>query len=313
MTPRFRLFAVLVLLGTGLGGCTVNVEIGDTPDPTLMARVDHRYAQNGDVKLHYASLGKGPLVVMIHGFPDFWYSWRDQMQALAADHQVVALDNRGYNRSDQPEGLESYAMPELVGDIAAVIKAEGARKATIVGHDWGGAIAWSLAAYRPDLVERLIVLNLPHLNGLNREQRSNPKQRAASAYAFEFQKPGAHKALNAEQLAEWVTDEQARELYIEAFKRSSFEGMLNYYRANYATPASLDSEAAPAPLPMIKAPVLLMHGLDDWALLPGALNDTWEWVEQDLTIVTVPGAGHFIQQDASAFVTRTMQSWLADR
>lgn len=313
MTDRIRRFFTVLLLGSALAGCTVNVEIGDTPEATLMDRVDHRYAQNGDVKLHYASLGEGPLVVMIHGFPDFWYSWRDQMQALAAGYQVVALDNRGYNLSDQPEGVESYAMQALVGDIAAVIKAEGARTATIVGHDWGGAIAWSLAAYRPDLVERLIVLNLPHLNGLSREQRNNPQQRAASAYAFQFQQPDAHKALNAEQLAGWVTDPQARRHYVEAFERSSFEGMLNYYRANYATPDSLDSDAAPPPLPMIKAPVLLMHGLDDRALLPGALNNTWEWVEQDLTIVTVPGAAHFIQQDASAFVTRTITSWLADR
>jgi pimeloyl-ACP methyl ester carboxylesterase len=313
MTHRIRPLSFILLMASVLSGCTVNVEVGDSPALSLMDRVDHRYAQNGDVKLHYASLGEGPLVVMIHGWPDFWYTWRDQMQALAEDYQVVALDNRGYNRSDQPEGVASYAMPELVGDIAAIIKAEGARKATIVGHDWGGAIAWSVAAYRPELVERLIVLNLPHLNGLNREQRNNPKQRAASAYAFAFQKPDAHEALSAEQMADWVTDPQARELYVEAFKRSSFAGMMNYYRANYATPESLDSDTAPPLLPIIKAPVLLMHGLDDWALLPGALNNTWEWVEQDLTIVTVPGAAHFIQQDASAFVTRTITSWLADR
>ncbi|MEM1229166.1 MAG: alpha/beta hydrolase [Pseudomonadota bacterium] len=304
---------ILLALLCALSACTVNVEVGDTPEPSFLDRVEHRYAENDGVRLHYVSLGKGPLIVMIHGFPDFWYSWRDQMQALSNTHQVVAIDNRGYNRSDQPEGVAAYTMPNLVGDIAAVIRTEGARSATIVGHDWGGAIAWSVAAFRPELVDRLIVLNLPHPNGLSRELRKSPAQRKASEYAFAFQDPDAHNALKAEQLAEWVADPIARERYVEAFERSSFDGMLNYYRANYARPAQLDAAEEPRPMPPIKAPVLLMHGLEDWALLPGGLNGTWEWVEQDLTMVTVPGAGHFVQHDASAFVTRTMRSWLADR
>ena len=94
------------------------------------------------MKIHYASLGEGPLVVMIHGFPDFWYTWRDQMQALADGFRVVALDLRGYNLSDQPEGVEQYAMPLLVGDVAAVLRQLREESAIIVGHDWGGAVAW---------------------------------------------------------------------------------------------------------------------------------------------------------------------------
>ena len=130
-------------------------------------RVTHGYATSeGGVKIHYATLGKGPLVVMIHGFPDFWYSWRHQMDALADKFQVVAIDQRGYNLSDKPKGVENYDMRLLVADVAAVIKHLGRDKATIVGHDWGGMVAWQFAMNVPQMTENLIVLNLPHPNGL---------------------------------------------------------------------------------------------------------------------------------------------------
>ena len=107
----------------------------------LFDRVTHGYATSeGGVKIHYASLGSGPLVVMIHGFPDFWYSWRHQMAALADRFQVVAIDQRGYNLSDKPKGVESYDAALLVGDVAAVVRHLGRDRATIVGHDWGGVV-----------------------------------------------------------------------------------------------------------------------------------------------------------------------------
>ena len=110
-------------------------------DDALINEVSHHYAKNDGVNIHYVKTGQGPLVVMIHGFPDYWYSWREQMNALKDRFTVVAIDQRSYNRSDQPEGVAAYAMPNLVADVAAVIRAEGAKKATIVGHDWGGAVA----------------------------------------------------------------------------------------------------------------------------------------------------------------------------
>ena len=123
----------------------------------------HGYAvSEGGVKIHYASLGNGPLVVMIHGFPDFWYSWRHQMAALSDTFQVVAIDQRGYNLSDKPKGVESYDMRLLVGDVAAVIRHLGRDKATIVGHDWGGVVAWQFAMNLPQMTENLVILNLPH-------------------------------------------------------------------------------------------------------------------------------------------------------
>lgn len=272
-------------------------------------RVEHGYADSGGVKIHYAALGdkKAPLVVMIHGFPDYWYSWREQMAALAPDYYVVAIDQRGYNLSDKPKGVENYDMRLLIGDVAAVIKHLGRDKATVVGHDWGGAVAWTLATYMPQHVEQLIILNLPHFRGLARELANNPQQQKNSQYARNFQQPDAHKALKMEMLTGWVKDPAAKKKYEEAFARSDFEAMLNYYKRNYPRePYKEDT----SPVVKVKMPVLMIHGLDDWALLPGALNNTWEWLEQDLTLVTIPKAGHFVQQDAAEKVTRTIKMWL---
>ena len=223
-TMRIPALLLFCLVGT----CTGGHAIGNEPELG-----EHGFAQSGDVQIHYVTAGKGPLIVMIHGFPDYWYTWRAQMPALAEHFQVVAIDQRGYNKSGQPDGVESYTMDKLVGDVLAVIKHLQHEKATIVGHDWGGMVAWSLAMFHPEVVERLVILNLPHPNGLRRELVNNAEQRKNSAYARHFQTKGAAAQLTAKGLATWVTDAEARAKYVEAFQRSSFEGMLNYYKANY--------------------------------------------------------------------------------
>jgi len=268
---------------------------------------EHGFADSDGVRIHYVTAGEGPLVVMIHGFPDYWYTWRNQIPELAKHFTVVAIDQRGYNKSDQPEGVDNYAMQKLVGDVRAVIRHFDREKAIIVGHDWGGMVAWACAMWQPEMLDRLVILNLPHPQGLQRELANNPDQRKASAYARNFQQPEAASTLSAEGLTFWVTDEAARSKYIEAFRRSSFEGMLNYYRANFPRPPY---EERSGTLPKVQCPVLMIHGLQDVALLPGGLNDTWNWLEKDLTLVTLPDAGHFVQQDASETVTRTILQWL---
>jgi len=267
------------------------------------------FADSGGVKIHYVTAGEGPLLVLIHGFPDFWYTWRDQMPELARRYQVVAIDQRGYNLSDQPEGVENYRVEKLVADVDAVITHFGRDKATIAGHDWGGYVAWTFAMTRPERVERLVILNLPHPRGFLRELAGNPDQQKASQYARDFQEPGAAAKLDPQRLARWVNDPAARERYVEAFRRSSAEAMLNYYKANF--PRDQPGQEMPRSLPQVKCPVLMIHGLKDRALLPAALNDTWSWVDNELTLVTIPGAGHFVQQDASERVTRIMVDWLA--
>ena len=291
----------IAVTATFLGWSVIPVRAED-------AKVTHHNAHNDGVKIHYATAGdSGPLVVMIHGFPDFWYSWNEQIKALQSTHRVAAMDLRGYNRSDKPKGLENYAIPKLVSDVASVIRDMSEKKAVIVGHDWGGMVAWQFAMMQPEMTDRLIVLNLPHPKGLNRELANNPDQQRNSQYARNFQQPDAHKQLDAERLIRWVKGEAKRAKYIEAMKRSDFESMLNYYKRNYPRPPYKEDISEPVRLNM---PVLLIHGLDDWALLPGALNQTWEWLDSDLTLVTVPGAGHFAHHDQPDFINRTLKMWL---
>ncbi len=305
-TASRRISRTIGILLLGCLGITQAL-LGDETLEAFERSITHDYAKNGDVAIHYTSAGKGPLMIMIHGFPDFWYTWRHQMHYLSKHYQTVAVDQRGYNLSDKPAKEDQFKIQHLVDDIRAVIKHTGNDKAIIVGHDWGGFVAWNVAMTYPDMTEKLVILNLPHPVALARELASNPKQQANSEYARRFQKDDAHKALTAAGLANWVTDIDARKTYVKAFERSSFEGMLNFYKANYPRPPY---QAHKGPIIKVECPVLMFHGLDDWALLPGGLNGTWEFLEKDLTLVTLPGAGHFVQQDRSERVSKTILSWL---
>lgn len=273
--------------------------------------VEHKFAENNGVKIHYAATGEGPLVVFIHGFPDFWYSWRHQMDGLKVDYRVVALDTRGYNKSDKPEKQEDYDISLLVQDVAAVIKAEGQKKAIIVGHDWGGLIAWQFVMTMPQMADKLVIVNLPHPKGLTRELANNPEQQANSQYARHFQKPNSHLLLNAQILASFVAKEEpTRSKYIEAFENSSINAMMNYYRQNYPREPY---EQVSAKMPNISVPVLQFHGLKDTALHHHGLNNTWEWISSDYTLVTIPNAEHWAHHDAADLVTDTMKWWLKMR
>jgi epoxide hydrolase 4 len=316
--PGFLWFVLLVLVSLPLAGFAQK-KAPTTLASAILPGARDEFIDSAGVKIHCVSLGRSdsPLLVLIHGFPDFWYSWRAQMPALARDFHVVAIDQRGYNLSGQPEGVDNYTVSKLVGDLLTVIQHYGPGKAVIVGHDWGGMVAWTFAMTHPERTDRLIVLNLPHPRGLVRELATNPRQQRNSQYARDFQKPDAAKTLTVDALVSWVKDPAARKVYREALGRSSMEGMLNYYKANYpkdaavaARQAALEAVGGPSPYPRVKCPVLLIHGLKDEALLPGALNDTWNWIDSDLTLVTIPTAGHFVQQDAADLVTRTMTSWL---
>lgn len=273
------------------------------------AKVEHGNFDSGGVRIHYAAYGPkdGRPVVMLHGFPDFWYTWRSQMQALGnAGYRTYALDLRGYNLSGQPKGAENYDMRLLVGDAVTALTTLGKGKAILMAHDWGGAIAWQVALNVPQVVDKLIILNLPHPRGLGRELANNPDQQKASNYARVFQQPDSDKQLTAEALAQWVTDPAAKPKYLEAFRRSDFKAMMAYYQRNYPREPY---QEPPREFKKLDLPVLLIHGLKDWALLAPALNGTWDWVN-DLTLVTIPEAGHFVQQDAPEKVNRAVIMWL---
>ncbi|MEE3373155.1 MAG: alpha/beta hydrolase [Planctomycetota bacterium] len=287
-----------------VGYCQLAVGPGGAAEKSMLR---HDVADSSGVKIHFVHAGEGPLLVMVHGFPDYWYTWRDQIPALAQSFHVVAIDQRGYNKSDQPKGIEQYRVDKLVGDVAAVLAHLGAKSATILGHDWGGMVAWNFAMGHPAKTDRLVILNLPHPRGLLRELRENPQQVKNSQYARNFQQPQAASLLTAQGISAWVREPDARERYIEAFQRSSFEGMLNYYKANYPRPPYEESAAVRR---RVKCPTLLIHGLEDKALLDGALNETWRWIDNELTLVTIPGAGHFVHRDKPKQVTRTLVGWL---
>ena len=290
---------------------------------TLWEDVEHGYAENNGVKIHYAAIGEGPTVVMIHGFPDFWYSWRHQMAGLKDQFRLVAIDQRGYNQSDQPQGVDNYDMSLLVGDVAAVIRELGEETVTVVGHDWGGVVAWNVAFARPELVRNLVILDLPHPNGLANAWANNEEAFASTNYARVFREGESTdpeiffgRPMTAQTISGWVRDDTARQKYVAAFERSDFAGMLNYYKQNYPdlwNPDNPQSSFVQDDIPKIEVPTLLFHGLQDQALHSDALNNTWDWIDSDLTIVTAPNAGHFIQQDAADLVTTTMRWWLLAR
>lgn len=278
-------------------------------DASLLLGAVDGYADNNGTRIHYVSLGQGPLVVFIHGFPDFWYSWRHQMLELAKEYRCVAVDQRGFNLSDKPAGVDNYKVEVLITDIEAVIKACNAERAIIVGHDWGGFVAWWLAAFRPELVEKLIICNLPHPKGLSRELTNNPLQQKMSEYAQAFRRPDAATSIDKDFFATMAVgeDQAAFPAYRAAMARSDAEAMLNFYKANYpAAPYTEDTRE----VPLIQCPTLVFHGLKDPALHHHGINNTWEWINNTTTIVTVPNAAHWVQSDAPEYVTGVMQDWL---
>jgi pimeloyl-ACP methyl ester carboxylesterase len=277
-------------------------------------KLEDRYANDNGVKIHYVVAGSGPLVVMIHGFPDYWATWKPMIATLSTDHyRTAALDLRGYNLSDKPQGVIAYAMPNLINDIAAVIKAEGKTSAIVIGHDWGAAIAWQVAINRPDLVDKLVIMAVPHPTTFAHEMATDPVQQKNSQYARNFQKEGAEKNLTAEGLAGWVKDPAEKPGYVEAFKRSDFAAMLNYYKANYPKNAGDPNAPPPPPVAPIKVPVLVIHGMKDTALNAAGHSGTWDHVTADTTLLMIPTAGHFVQHDAQDLVDRTVKDWLDQR
>lgn len=274
----------------------------------IQQAVTHHYTESNGVRLHYASLGRGPLVVLLHGFPDHWLGWWHQMAGLSARFQVVALDLRGYNLSGQPKAVEDYDSERLVADVNAVIEATGQVSAIVVGHDWGGYVAWQTAMQTPSRVRGLAVLSIPHPWAIARDLENNPAQRKASEYTIFFQQQGSHLKYPFERLGFWIDDPHYLEVHMAAMKVSNLEAMLHYYRANFPAPPYCKREDAPVP---ITVPTLLLHGRQDAYALPCGLNDVWNWIDADLEIGVFPDAGHFLHHEKRMQVTQRLLSWAA--
>lgn len=257
----------------------------------------------GEVRLHLVEAGpeEGPLVVLLHGFPELWWSWRFQIPALvAAGYRVAAPDLRGYDRSDAPDEVAAYGMDHLVGDVAALISTLGRERAHLVGHDWGGAIAWATAEQRPDLVDRLAILNCPHPADLLRALR-RPAQLRKSWYMLALQLPFlperlllARDGALLRRLFAHMSPADAQE-YVEAAQRTrTFHGPIHYYRAALRA-AALGTVPKAAP---IAAETLVVWGQDDPVFARDLADPSPRHVPK-VRVERIEGAGHSVQLDAA--------------
>lgn len=279
----------------------------------------HHTATVNGVRLHYVEAGSGPLVVLLHGFPEFWYCWRHQIPALtAAGYRVIAPDMRGYNLSEKPNGVAHYQVEPLAEDVAALIRHAGEERAVVVGHDWGGVVAWQTAILQPQVVERLIVLNAPHPAAMARELRK-PAQLLRSAYVFFFQAPLLPEALfraNRYVLLERLfrsdpvrpdayTDDDIRRYKRALDQPGALTAALNYYRAL----SRRDPRVAFAPPPPIDAPTLLIWGDQDRALGVGLTEGLERWVP-GIRVAHIADSSHWVQNDQPEQVNALMLDFL---
>jgi len=305
---------------------------------------DHYVEVNG-VRLHYASMGQGPLVLFLHGYPSFWYQWKDQMAEMGRDHLAVGLDMRGYNLSSRPQGLEPYTMPHLVEDVRQFVeKINGpGKKFILVGHDWGANVAWVFAMYHPEMLDKLIIVNGAHPFISERELRENPAQRLASNYFFVFNKylaPGeqpvdendtkesatrrAHSGFVDAEVKSGRYTEEDRQAWIDAWSQpGSTTAGLSYYRANNRNPPFNDRHPAStipkswsaaeitkgAKATTITLPTLVIWGLKDTAILSGHLSGL-EKLVPNVKVKLYPDDDHWVMLEKARPVAQDIRSYI---
>jgi epoxide hydrolase 4 len=281
----------------------------------------HAYADLGEVRLHYVEQGEGSLVVLLHGFPEAWFGWERQIPMLAAaGFRVVAPDMRGYNLSDKPEGWRGYERAKLSGDVAALIRHLGAEKAHVVGHDWGGIVAWFTAMDHPEVVERLVILDGAHPREAAARARQ-PRQLLKSWYVFFFQIPRlpeiAARARHWRLLRDpFENDARAGafgdediERYVEAWSRpGAITAQINYYRAAVR---DFRKGLKPEANPPIAAPTMVIWGENDRYGLPEIAHSTNAEVPNLERVEILPGASHWVQHDEPERVGQLLTEFLA--
>ncbi|MGH7325529.1 MAG: alpha/beta fold hydrolase [Candidatus Rokuibacteriota bacterium] len=295
-----------------------------------LATLRHEYADVNGIRLHYVTAGAGPLVVFAHGFPEFWYAWKRQLLEFARDHQAVAPDLRGYNLSAKPAGLESYRASHMVDDLRALADHLGHRRFVLVGHDWGGVVAWAFAMAHPDRLARLVIVNAPHPAIYAREVAENPAQQTASQYMLLLRSPEAEAQLAADGFAmlrerflgrrlwqERFTDEDRR-AYLEAWSQpGALTGGVNYYRAARVGPPSGEDAPAGATFgvdtarALVTVPTLVIWGERDRALLTGNLDELDRCVPQ-LTIHRIPDGSHWVIHEQPDEVSTVIRKFIAE-
>ncbi len=296
--------------------------------PDIDAPVRHDYARVNGVTLHYAestgAVGEGAkrLVILLHGFPECWYSWRHQLKALGNDYHIVAVDMRGYNVSDKPARIDDYRMDALVGDVVGLIDNFGAKEAAVIGHDWGAAVAWAVAQSYPERVWKLAALQVPPVAAWIRNMTF--EQALRSWYMLFFQLP---------QVPEWFISANDFATLRRTFKQTATRPgtftdtdiaiykkamrepnaltcAINYYRANFAALFLRRSESQRANNKRIRVPTLFIYGERDFAILPETVRGVARFVDAPYREVRIPTSGHWVQQEAFAEVNNALADFL---
>ena len=291
--------------------------------------LQHEYAELNGVKLHYVKAGDGKkLIMFVHGFPEFWYEYKTQLEEFGKEYTAVAPDMRGYNLSSKPAELEKYEVKYMVEDLRQLAEKLGHKKFILVAHDWGGAIAWAFAIAHPDYLEKLIIINAPHPGVFQRELAQNPEQQKASQYMLFFRSPQAEQTLSANNYAQLVNvvlgaglkngvfTEEDKKAYIEAWSQpGALTGGLNYYRAARVGPPAPSGEKSEggfgigANSLMVNVPTLVIWGEKDTALLTGNLEGLDKYVPK-LTIKRIPDGTHWVIHEKPALVNQYIHEFI---
>ncbi len=288
-----------------------------------------QYAEVNGIRLHYISVGKGKLIMFVHGFPEFWFEWEKQLIEFGQDYQAVAPDLRGYNLSSKPSDVEKYHVKYLIEDLRALADHLGHEKFIVVGHDWGGGVAWSAAIRHPELVEKLVIINSPHPAVFARELLNNPDQQKASQYMLMLRSAEAERVLSENNFArlsdvlvqfgsKWEMTEAKRQKYQDAWSQpGALTGSLNYYRASplYPPISTEDKEQIksilnlPKEMLAVRVPTLVIWGEQDRALLTGNLEGLEEYIE-DLTLKRIPDGTHWVIHEQPELVNRLIRDFI---
>ena len=288
------------------------------------------FADVNGIRLHYISVGQGNLIMFVHGFPEFWGEWENQLVEFGKDYQAVAPDMRGYNLSSKPDDVEAYHAKHLIKDLRALAEYLGHQKFILVAHDWGGAVAWSAAMRYPECVEKLIIINSPHPAVFARELLNNPAQQEASQYMLLFRSQKAEQILSENNYArlndmvtqfgsKWDMTEEVRLKYIEAWSQpGALTGGLNYYRVSPLYPPTSPEDVAkiksivdlPREMLSVKVPTLVIWGEQDHALLTGNLDGLEDYVA-DLTVKRIPEGSHWVSHEQPEQVNKLIRDFLS--
>ena len=293
----------------------------------MSSKQEHRFADVNGQRLHYVTVGEGKLMLFVHGFPEFWYEWQNQLDEFGKDHQAVALDMRGYNLSSKPANVADYRAKHLIEDLRALIEHLGHKTCILVAHDWGGAAAWTFAASHPEYVEKLVIINAPHTATFTRELTNNPAQQAASQYMLLFRLEKAERVMTEDNYARlvgmlksagsngnWLTDD-VKAKYIEAWSQpGAVTGGLNYYRSSPLYPPTPEDPGASAikidpERVIVRMPTLVIWGEADSALLPSLLDGLEQYVP-NLTLKRIPNGSHWVIHEQPELVNQTIRAFI---